>query len=126
MDHKATVEMSRPLLPRIRAAGYPAAFVAQDGWSDNDTPWDDLDVLFIGGSTEFKLGLGGIAISAARQRGKAVHMGRVNSFLRLRLAAAAGCQSADGTYLNFGPDVNEPKLLRWLDKLAAIEFLPLH
>lgn len=26
-----------------------------------------------------------------------------------------GCDSVDGTYLTFGPDVNLPRLLGWLD-----------
>ena len=50
----------------------------------------------------------------AKRRGKHVHMGRVNSLTRLRYADHIGCDSADGTYLVFGPDVNLPKLLDWL------------
>jgi hypothetical protein len=38
----------------------------------------------------------------------------VNSLQRLRHAAAIGSQSADGTYLTYGPDRNLPVLLRWL------------
>ena len=124
-DHRATVDLSRPMLPRLRAAGYRPAFVAQDGWTEGGTPWGEFDVLFIGGSTGFKLGAGGKAIAAGRARGKWIHMGRVNSFGRLRVAAALGCDSADGTFLKFAPDVNEPRLIRWLDKLAAVRFLPL-
>jgi hypothetical protein len=118
-DHAATVEMSRPLFPSLRKLGYMAAFVAQDGWSETTTPWDEFDVLFIGGTTRFKLSLGGEAIRAARCRNKHVHMGRVNSFRRLRLAAAAGCHSADGTFLKFGPDINQARLQRWLDRLTT-------
>jgi hypothetical protein len=99
--------------------------VAQDGWQDETTPWDEFDVLFVGGSTEFKLGLGAHAIAAAQARRKWVHMGRVNSYKRLRVAAALGCDSADGTFLKFGPDVNEPRLLRWLAQLKAEPLLPL-
>ena len=124
-DHLATIELSRPLFPRIRAAGYRAAFVAQDGWSESDTPWDEFDVLFVGGTTEFKLGRGCDAVMAARARGKRTHMGRVNSFSRLRLAAAVGCDSADGTFLKFAPDINEPRMLRWLNQLSALRFLPM-
>lgn len=43
-----------------------------------------------------------------------MHMGRVNSERRLRYADAIGCDSADGTYLAFGPDVNLPDVLAWL------------
>jgi hypothetical protein len=27
-----------------------------------------------------------------------------------------GCDSADGTFLTFGPDVNLPRLLAWLER----------
>ncbi len=53
----------------------------------------------------------------ARRRGVWVHMGRVNSWARLRYARQTGCDSADGTYLAFGPSKNLPKLLRWLDEV---------
>jgi hypothetical protein len=125
-DHMATVELSRPLFPHLRALGYRAAFVAQDGWQDATTPWDEFDVLFLGGTTSFKLGVGANAIASAQARGKATHMGRVNSFTRLRVAAAMGCDSADGTYLKFGPDINTPKMLAWLDRLQVNEMLPFH
>lgn len=123
-DHAATIEMSLPLFPRIRAAGYRAAFVAQDGWSESSTPWDDFDAIFIGGTDDFKLGLGAKAIEAGKRRGKHAHMGRVNSFKRLRLAAVLGCDSADGTFLKFAPDINEPRMLHWLDRLSCERLLP--
>lgn len=44
-------------------------------------------------------------------------MGRVNSLRRLRLAQAMGCDSADGTYLAYGPDRNLPRLLGWLREI---------
>lgn len=115
-DHAATVALSLPLLPKIRVLGYKVAFVAQDGFDSATTPWDEFDVLFIGGTTKFKLSCGD-AIREAKRRGKWVHMGRVNSFARLRVATAMGCDSSDGTYLKFGPDVNAPKLLGWLNQL---------
>ena len=115
-DHAATVKLSTPMLHRIRDAGYPAAFVAQDGF--DEAPWDDFDCLFIGGTTNFKLGprVPGI-VSEAKRRGKWVHMGRVNSYKRLRVASVIGCDSADGTFLKFGPDINTPRLLKWLSNL---------
>jgi hypothetical protein len=117
-SHSATVERSGPMLRRIRFLGLPSAFVAQDGWEEETTPWDELDVLFIGGTTGFKFRGGREACYAAKRKKKRCHMGRVNSFERLRAAAAIGCDSADGTYLKFGPDVNWPKLKRWLDHLT--------
>jgi hypothetical protein len=116
-DHHATVEKSHSVLPMIRGLGLPAAFVAQDGWQENTTPWDDFDVLFVGGTTQFKFRGGRAAIAAAKNRGKRVHMGRVNSLDRLRAAVSIGCDSADGTFLRFGPDTNIPRLLHWLQEL---------
>lgn len=124
-DHVATVALSRPMFARIRALGYKVAFVAQDGWTEETTPWDEFDVLFVGGTNTFKLGPAAKAIRAAKERGKWVHMGRVNSYRRLRVATVLGCDSADGTYLKFGPDVNEPKLLEWLSAIAREPILEL-
>lgn len=124
-DAAATLAKSAPWLPQIRALGYPVALVAQDGLESLPVPWDDFDCLFIGGTTEWKLGHHARDIAAeAKRRGKWVHMGRVNSERRFRYAAAIGCDSADGTYLTFGPDVNLPKLLSWArlnDQCAMFE-----
>lgn len=114
-DAQATLDRSMPMLPRIRAAGYPVALVAQNGLENLPVPWDDFDVLFLGGDTAWKLGPAARELTAdAIRKGKPVHMGRVNSLRRLRYADAIGCASADGTYLVFGPDENLPKLLGWL------------
>jgi hypothetical protein len=113
-DAAATLERSRPWLAKIRALGYPVAFVAQDGFDAIDVPWNEFDVLFIGGSTTWKLGpYAREAVHEAKARGKWVHMGRVNSERRWRYADAIGCDSVDGTFLTFGPDVNLPRLLSW-------------
>jgi len=114
-DAAATLERSTPWLSRIRGLGIPAAFVAQDGLENMAVPWDSFDVLFIGGSTEWKLGPHARALTGeAKRRGKWVHMGRVNSQLRMRYAMNIGCDSADGTFIAFGPDQNLPKVLGWL------------
>jgi len=115
-DAAATIRRSAPFTGRIRAwFGLPAALVAQDGLEHLDVPWHDLDVLFLGGSTAWKLGAAARDLTAeAKARGRHVHMGRVNSLRRLRYADAIGCDSADGSYLAFGPDENLPKLLGWL------------
>lgn len=114
-DAQATLVRSLPWLPKIRALGYPAAFVAQDGLEHLDAPWDAFDVLFIGGTTEWKLGRHARhLVREAKLRGKHTHMGRVNSASRFRYAEHIGCDSADGTFLTFGPDVNLPRLLGWM------------
>lgn len=113
-DAAATLARSAPFLPQIRALGYPAALVAQDGLEDLVVPWDDFDVLFIGGSTDWKLGAAARGlVKQAKARGKHVHMGRVNSAKRYKYAHDIGCDTVDGTYLVFGPKVNLPKLLDW-------------
>lgn len=114
-DSVGTLAESRPWLAKIRELGIPAAFAAQNGSENGLIPWDELDVLFLGGDTGWKLGEAARGLTAlARRRGKPVHMGRVNSHRRLRYAAAIGCDTADGTYLAFGPDQNLPKLLSWV------------
>lgn len=114
-DAAGTLAKSAPWMPKIRALGYPVAFVAQDGLEAMPVPWDDFDCLFIGGTTEWKLGPHARTLAAeAKRHGKWVHMGRVNSERRYRYAADIGCDSADGTYLTFGPDVNLPRLLAWV------------
>ena len=103
-DAVATLAMSAPMLPRIRAAGYPVALVGQDGLTSAMVPWDEIDALFIGGTTEWKLSEDAYMLAQeAKRRGKWTHMGRVNSWQRFRAAAAAGYDSADGTYLRFDP-----------------------
>ena len=44
-------------------------------------------------------------------------MGRVNSFKRMRLAAAIGCDSVDGTYVAFAPDKNKEEVKQWIKQL---------
>lgn len=113
-DAAATLERSAPWLAPIRELGYPVALVAQDGLEELDVPWGELDCLFIGGTTEWKLGPHARALVAeAKARGKWVHMGRVNSGRRYAYAMAIGCDSVDGTFLTFGPDTNLPRLLAW-------------
>jgi hypothetical protein len=114
-NHAQTVERSVPMLKRLRELGFNAAFVAQDGWDEKTTPWQEFDVLFVGGSTEFKFRGGRDAVAEAKKRGKQAHMGRVNSLDRLRASIGIGCDSADGTCLRFGPDKNWPHLLYWLE-----------
>ena len=113
-DGAATLAVLQPMASHIRALGWPVALVGQDGMENMTVPWDDVDWLFVGGSTEWKLGPHARELAGeAKRRGKWVHMGRVNSEKRYRYAAAIGCDSADGTFLTFGPDVNLPRLLSW-------------
>lgn len=115
-DAARTLHRSVPMLKRIRAAGYRAALVLQDGQEHLDVPLDACDAVFIGGTTTWKLGPAAAQLAAAaRAYGLWVHMGRVNSRTRLRYAASIGCHSVDGTYLAYGPDRNLSRLLGWLN-----------
>lgn len=140
-DHNATYERSWPMLRRIREAGLPVAMCAQNGATADDMPWDHIDAVFLAGIVEcvpcgwvpavtdlpldvcpeghqlaeWKTGAVAEAVAAeAQRRGVWVHMGRVNTRSRVLRAKAMGCDSADGTYLAFGPDQNLPRLLSWL------------
>jgi hypothetical protein len=124
-DAEATLKKSRPWLSKIRDLGLPVAFVAQDGSEDLDAnliPWGEFDVLFLGGSTEFKLDpdRAGKVTREAVRRGIPVHMGRVNSAKRLKLAEAWGCETADGTFIGFGPERNVYLMAGWFDKLNPV------
>lgn len=119
-DAKATLERSRPFLPVIRALGYPVALVAQDGLENLTVPWDAFDALFIGGSTEWKLGKHARnLVTEAKRRGKHVHMGRVNSKKRLQYADMIGCDSADGTFPTYAPDENLRRLKVWISDIES-------
>jgi hypothetical protein len=147
-DHTGTWQRSWPMLRRIRDLGLPVAMCAQNGATPDDMPWDHIDAVFLAGilecvrcdyvppidqlgdlagrcpnghvMREWKTSPAAAAVTTeARARGKWVHMGRVNSLRRLRHAADMGCDSADGTFLAFGPDINLARLLGWFDELAA-------
>jgi hypothetical protein len=103
-DAAATLALSEPMFEPIREAGYRVALVAQDGLERLIVPWAAFDVLFIGGTTKWKLGPEAAELTReAKARGKWVHMGRVNSLRRMVYAESIGCDSADGTYLRFRP-----------------------
>lgn len=114
-DAATTLQRSAPFLPVIRALGYPAALVAQDGLEHLPVPWESFDALFIGGSTDWKLSKAAAdLVTEAKTRGKHVHMGRVNSHRRWAYAEHIGCDSVDGTFLAFGPDANLSRLQTWI------------
>jgi hypothetical protein len=120
-DAAATLAESSPWLARIRSLGVPAAFVAQDGAEAGRlVPWPDLDVLFLGGSVAWKLSAAARSlVRQAHEFGKRVHMGKVSSQKRILYAAAIGCDTADGTYLRFAPDLRLTDVRAWNRALAA-------
>lgn len=118
-DFEATLKLFHQWHNRIAHFDFQVAFVAQNGWDETRVPWDYFNWLFIGGDDAFKLSAGPI-IADAKRRGKLVHVGRVNSYDRLRWAWYYGADTADGTYVGFGPDVNLPKVEGWLARLSRL------
>ncbi len=114
-DRLATWKLWREWLPKLTQCGLPTAYVLQDGERGNLIPYDSMDALFVGGTTEFKLSEQcEEEIRQALSCGKWVHIGRVNSKCRLRHFWEIGAHSIDGTNTSKWPDTHIPNMLRWL------------
>ncbi len=114
-DAEATLRNFTSWEPMLRDCGFPVAFVGQDGLTNASTPWDRFEAFFVGGTTEWKLGLPAARlVHEAKTRGKHVHMGRVNSIQRIRYAQAIGCDSIDGTRFSRFADTYIPAALAWI------------
>lgn len=109
-DPLATKEKYDKYYKEIKKRGFPVAFVGQDGQENLELP-DEYNALFIGGSTEWKMGNGAKElIERAQFQNKWVHVGRVNSQMRINHFRYLGVDSVDGTKIQFGPDKNKPVL----------------
>lgn len=116
----ATMDAFRYWGPRIKAVGWPVAFVAQDGQELFKFP-PEFDALFIGGSTEWKLSQeADECIIRAQRLGKWVHVGRVNSQKRMRHFQVMGVDSVDGTTVCYAPDKNYPVIERQLNQTPLL------
>ena len=106
-DAEATLASFHHWYPFLAGRGFPLAFALQDGATTDLVPWDAIDALFIGGSTEWKLSdENRELVYEGRERGvRWVHMGRVNGHRRIRFAKAIGCDSFDGTSLSWFRDM---------------------
>lgn len=77
---------------------WPAALVLQDGQESIPVPWPAIKAVFVGGSTDWKLGRHSAAlIREAKRRGLWVHVGRVNTPKRWHYFQGLGVDSVDGT-----------------------------
>jgi hypothetical protein len=116
-DWCSTLDRFEETAPILQADGWRVALVAQDGlecYADRMC-WYDLDALFIGGSTEWKLSDdAAYCVDAARQYGCWAHMGRVNSGARVARAGDMLCDSVDGTYLAFTGPPGLEAVRRWV------------
>ena len=129
-DAAATLQKFPSWAQWIHEKDLPVALAAQDGLEDmlEQMPWKDIDVLFIGGSTEWKTGELSMKQRAkwaqlfmeTQRHGIPIHMGRVNTNERIAgVAQLVGASTVDGTFLAFGPDKNLPKLEAMLDRLIV-------
>ena len=122
-DWEATRDLWKPWLEEIVTRKLPAALVAQDGLKPWCVPWSQLDALFIGGTTEWKMGEeAALLIRVAQAHDKWVHFGRVNSTRRVRYAYSLNCDSADGSKYAVYRDTYLPAALAFL---ASGQQLPL-
>lgn len=98
-DAAATRELFDVWAPELVRRGLPVGYVLQDGSETVGVPWDHIDALFIGGSTEYKLGPAAASFAVeARRRGVWVHWGRVNTLRRITHIAKTGAvDSIDGS-----------------------------
>ncbi len=109
MDAAATLELFKVWAPKLRRRGLPVALVAQDGLEPRQVDWQAIDALFVGGSTEWKLGpdaqhLCRHARAWEEEDGSSsiqVHVGRVNSKRRvLESWSLLGADTFDGMSYN--------------------------
>jgi hypothetical protein len=99
-DARRTLEVFRHWRCQPDLTGWPLAFVAQDGQEHLPIPWNQVDAIFIGGSTDWKMGSAAAAcVKAAKAIGKWVHVGRINTPARYEYFRDLGADSCDGTGL---------------------------
>lgn len=114
-DCKETMRLFAQWVGPIRERGLPVSFVLQDGQQERDVPWSEIDAVFIGGTTEFKLSLDAeMLVREAKSRGKLAHVGRVNSLRRIRHCHEIGADSVDGSSASMYGDKYIHKFVRWM------------
>jgi len=127
-DPVETMRLWHEWSPQYR--GLPLAFVAQDGQENLPFPEGEWTCLFIGGSTEWKMGQGAVeCIKRAIALGKHVHIGRLNSYRRFKhFASLYGGDkfTCDGTMQRFaGRDKAYEIYDSHMDKFRSLSDLPL-
>lgn len=98
---RRTLEAFEYWEPRLKPQGWPVALVAQDGLELLPIPWDRMEAVFVGGSTDWKMSKHAAdVIRTAKCLGKWVHVGRVNTPGRFEYFDELGADSIDGTGLS--------------------------
>lgn len=107
---EATRERFDQWYVELMAAWLPVAYVIQDGQPGRDVPWQSIDALFVGGTSEFKCSdEAHDLVRDAQTRGLWTHMGRVNTGQRMRLAKSWHIDSIDGTSVSMFTDKRLPE-----------------
>lgn len=91
-NREATLENWPRYRDEIKSLGCPTAFCVQDGMTPDDIP-DDADVVFVGGSDEWKFP----NLELWTKNFPRVHCARVNAIGMIELCERLGCESVDGT-----------------------------
>lgn len=93
---RRTLELFAFWKPRL--AGWKLALACQDGQEHLPIPWNEIDAVFIGGTTSFKdRDHAAHIVQTAKGMGKWVHVGRVNHAARFDHFMELGADSIDGT-----------------------------
>lgn len=125
-DHQATLNLFDQWGMYLLRRHLPVAFVAQDGCTTGDVPWEFIQCLFIGGTTEWKLGEDVVRLlEICRLKGFNVHVGRVNSRKRIRWCFDQGVASVDGTSMSRFSATYLPKFTAYIAGLKRQETLRL-
>lgn len=117
-DAHATIAQFKQWGAELRDDGWPVAFVSQDRLNASVVPWNSFECFFVGGTDAWKLSQPSVALMhEAKERGKWLHIGRVNTRKRVLFCHHIGADSFDGTTFAIQPDgaaVWVLPLLRWL------------
>lgn len=114
-DRLATMALWQEWADLVRVKyGWPLAFAAQDGMTPFDVP-KSADVVFLGGSTEWKRQ----AIRPFCEVHRRVHVGRINTYRWLRFCEEAGAESIDGTGWTRGDNEQWRGLEQWLREVSG-------
>ena len=112
-DRDGTLRQWDAWAPRLGRYGWPLAMAVQDGMTPDDVP-QDADVVFVGGSTEWKRA----TLHDWTDAFDRVHVGRINSPRWLWVCDRAGVESCDGTGWFRGDRVQLAGLVQYFARKA--------
>ena len=121
-NHQATLDLFDQWAMYLLRRHLPVAFVAQDGCTTGEIPWDHISCVFIGGTTAWKLSQDVVKIlHMCRIKAFQAHVGRVNSRKRIRWCFDQGVTSVDGTSMSRFSETYLPQFASYVADLTAQE-----